>query len=311
MAGAMSTLPPLAPIFASVTAASPAVALRLTLRAPVRLIPLSSVAVVVSVIRLRATDAPTPTLVVVTPPAVGSAFTVLAALLAAVIVASPPVRTTAPASSAVVVWLITARPERAGDRDLAAARTAGRLGAVGGDGVGPVDRLGRRHGQGLRVDGVACREKRLVGDVREGDRDSRADGRGRALRGRAIRRRRRIRVRTRGEGDQATRGEGDSGPLDRGSGARGREVERYRRRDVDLAVGSRGARRRGRTGGLAAVRGTRRIRVGPLRLHLLVDTATGTAATTGAGAVRAVLGSTGCGWRWPSRPRPTDPTPSA
>ena len=63
-----------------------------------------------SVIRLRATDAPTPTLVDVTPPAVGSAFTVVAALLAAVIVASPPVRTTVPASSAVVVWLTTARP---------------------------------------------------------------------------------------------------------------------------------------------------------------------------------------------------------
>ena len=82
----------------------------MTLAAPVRVAPSASVAVVVSVIRFRATDAPTPTFVVVTPPAVGSAFTVLAALLAAMSVASPPVRVTAPTTSAVVVWFRMASP---------------------------------------------------------------------------------------------------------------------------------------------------------------------------------------------------------
>ena len=137
-AGAMSTLPPLAPIFASVIAASAAVALSVTFAAPVSVAPLSSSAVVVSVTRFRATDAPTPTLVEVTPPAVGSAFTVLAALLAAVIVASPPVRTTAPPTSAVVVWFTTARPSEPATEILPPPAPLGRLRAVGRRGVGAV-----------------------------------------------------------------------------------------------------------------------------------------------------------------------------
>ncbi len=60
-AGAMSTLPPAAPIFASVIAASPAVALSVTFAAPVRRRRCRASALVVSVIRFRATDAPTPT----------------------------------------------------------------------------------------------------------------------------------------------------------------------------------------------------------------------------------------------------------
>ncbi len=96
-AGASATLPPFAPIFASVVAASVAVAVRVRSRAPVSETPSATSAAVVSVMRLRATDAPIPALPVATTPSPwGSARTVLARELAAVSVASPPVSTTVP-----------------------------------------------------------------------------------------------------------------------------------------------------------------------------------------------------------------------
>src|SRR5579864_6063941 len=98
--------PPVAPILASVVARSVAVALRLRLRAPVRVTPSGTLALVVSLIRLRATEAPNPK--VDPPPApapIGSAFTVELAFETALKVASgvAPVRLTGPRISAVVV----------------------------------------------------------------------------------------------------------------------------------------------------------------------------------------------------------------
>ncbi len=103
IAGVTVTLPPLAPMRASVRVVSDAVAARRKSCAPVSDTPASSFACVSFVTSARAKDAPTPASpVAVTPSPAGSAFTVDDTLDPAVTRASPPVRITVPATSASV-----------------------------------------------------------------------------------------------------------------------------------------------------------------------------------------------------------------
>ena len=110
-AGVSATLPPAAPIRASVVAASTAVTDSVRLRAPVSTPPSPTSANVLSVIRFSATDAPNPrSPVLVTPAPAGSADTVEESRDAAVIDASPeaPLRATEPSIAARTVCVIAA-----------------------------------------------------------------------------------------------------------------------------------------------------------------------------------------------------------
>ncbi len=103
IAGVTVTLPPLAPMRASVSVVSEAVAVSRKSCAPVSETPSSSFACVSFVTRASAKDAPTPASpVAVTPSPAGRALTVEDTLEPAVTKASPPVRITVPATSASV-----------------------------------------------------------------------------------------------------------------------------------------------------------------------------------------------------------------
>src|SRR5215467_2887546 len=101
--GVTATPPPVTPICASVVPRSLVVAVRLRLFAPVSTPPSATPADVLSVTRFSATDAPTPTFVLLVPVFASSAFAVVLVLVPATSVASPPVSVTVPSINASVV----------------------------------------------------------------------------------------------------------------------------------------------------------------------------------------------------------------
>ena len=112
IAGVRATLPPAAPIFAVVVAASAVVAARPILPAPVTVTPSAIAAVVSSVMIANATEAPNPTLPVVVEPApTGNALVVVVDVLAAETVRVPGfARATGPLIVAVVVRFTMSNP---------------------------------------------------------------------------------------------------------------------------------------------------------------------------------------------------------
>ncbi len=112
MAGATAALPPpltAAPMRASVSASTRAVAVIVRSWAPLRIASGAMTALVSSPMRLRANETPTPTSPVeVLPVPTGSAVTVETSEDAASMSASPPFSSTVPSTAAFVCWLTTA-----------------------------------------------------------------------------------------------------------------------------------------------------------------------------------------------------------